>query len=173
MYIILGGDSIAQLVKHLTLDFGWSHDLRVVRLNPESGSTLGMGSASYPLPPPKKKECIKSCFLVSFPQVLVLRITMILALNLYLLLMLGPSKQCPGWMVREAATDSKRGGAQGFRSQVRSHVQSGKLFGRRNPASHGHGKRLTRSGDQEPEGLSGWVAVGWLLPLLNAQIQLQ
>ena len=39
---------MAQLVKHLTLDsldFGSGYDLRVVRLSPVLGSTLGMESA--------------------------------------------------------------------------------------------------------------------------------
>ena len=32
---------VAQLVKCLTLDFGSSHDLRVVKLSPMSGSEMG------------------------------------------------------------------------------------------------------------------------------------
>lgn len=39
------GVSMAQLVKHPILDFGSGHDLRVVRLRPASGSSLGVESA--------------------------------------------------------------------------------------------------------------------------------
>ena len=35
-----GGSWVAQLVKHLALGFGSSHDLRVVGLNPALDSTL-------------------------------------------------------------------------------------------------------------------------------------
>ena len=38
---------MAQLVKSLTLDFGSGHDLRVVKLNPVSGSVLSLETA-YP-----------------------------------------------------------------------------------------------------------------------------
>ena len=41
----LVGAWVAQLVEHLTLDFGSGHDLRVMRLSPGSGFTLGMESA--------------------------------------------------------------------------------------------------------------------------------
>ena len=33
---------MAQSVKHLTLDFGSGHDLRVVKLSPELGSALSV-----------------------------------------------------------------------------------------------------------------------------------
>ena len=33
---------MAQSVKHLTLDFGSGHDLRVVKLSPELGSALSI-----------------------------------------------------------------------------------------------------------------------------------
>ena len=49
---IVRGAWVAQLVKHLTLDFGSSHDLRVVR----SGSMLGVDSACdslFPSVPPR------------------------------------------------------------------------------------------------------------------------
>jgi len=36
---------VAQSVGHWTLDFSSGHDLRVVGLNPESGSVLGRESA--------------------------------------------------------------------------------------------------------------------------------
>ena len=39
------GSWVAQLVKHLTPDFGSGHDLRVVSSSPASGSLLGMESA--------------------------------------------------------------------------------------------------------------------------------
>ena len=39
------GTWVAQLVKHLTLDFSLDHDLRVVKLNPALGSALGVGHA--------------------------------------------------------------------------------------------------------------------------------
>ena len=40
-----GGSVVAQSVKHLTLDFGSGHDLRVVRSSPASGSMLGIEPA--------------------------------------------------------------------------------------------------------------------------------
>ena len=48
---------MAQLVKHLTFDFGSDHDLRVVRWSPAVGSMLAMEPASFrlllsPLPLP-------------------------------------------------------------------------------------------------------------------------
>ena len=39
------GTWVAQSVKHLTLDFGSGHGLRVMRWNPMSGSKLGTESA--------------------------------------------------------------------------------------------------------------------------------
>ena len=36
------GALVDQLVKHPTPDYSSGHDLRVVRLSPKSGSTLGM-----------------------------------------------------------------------------------------------------------------------------------
>ena len=39
----------AQLVKHLTLDFGSGYDLRIERLSPTSGSMLSGELASLPL----------------------------------------------------------------------------------------------------------------------------
>ena len=33
---------VAQSVKHLTLDFSWGHDLRVMSLSPALGSALGV-----------------------------------------------------------------------------------------------------------------------------------
>ena len=39
------GTWVAQLLKHLTLDFISGHDLTVVRWNPVSGSVLGMEPA--------------------------------------------------------------------------------------------------------------------------------
>ena len=36
---------MAQLVEHLTLDFGSGYDLVVVRLSPVSGPMLGVGPA--------------------------------------------------------------------------------------------------------------------------------
>lgn len=126
----------------------------MARPSPALGSILGVESASPPLPflptPPSKKGIYiilvsvlkkKKIQKTTKPQVPVLRLTMTLAVNLCLLLMSGPSKQCPCWMVREAVTDTKSGGAQGFWSHFRSHVQSGKLFGKRNPVSRGHGKK--------------------------------
>ena len=56
---IFGGAWVAQSVKHLTLDFGSGHDLRVMRLSPSLGSTLGMESAYiiFPLlPSPTSKK---------------------------------------------------------------------------------------------------------------------
>lgn len=43
---------VAQLVECQTLDFGLGHNLKMVRQNPELGSTLGGESASlsFPLP---------------------------------------------------------------------------------------------------------------------------
>ena len=45
---------MAQLVKHLTLDFGPGYDLGVVRSSPKLSSALSGESAgdSLPLPPP-------------------------------------------------------------------------------------------------------------------------
>jgi len=45
---------VVQLVKHLTLDFGSGHDLRVVRSSPALGSVLAVGPAwdSLSAPPP-------------------------------------------------------------------------------------------------------------------------
>ena len=40
-----GGSCVAQSFKYLTLDFDSCHDLRVVRLSPMSGSTLGVEPA--------------------------------------------------------------------------------------------------------------------------------
>ena len=49
------GTWVAQLVKHLTLDFGSSHDLRVLRSSSMWGLPLSMESAnpslSVPTPP--------------------------------------------------------------------------------------------------------------------------
>jgi len=42
---------VAELVKHVTLDFGSGHDLRAVRLSPMSGSELSMESACESLSP--------------------------------------------------------------------------------------------------------------------------
>ena len=42
---------MAQLVKDPTLDFGSGHDLRVLRLSPESDSMLSKESARDCLPP--------------------------------------------------------------------------------------------------------------------------
>ena len=42
---------MAQSVKHQILDFVSGHDLTVVRLNPETGSVLGMEPASDSLSP--------------------------------------------------------------------------------------------------------------------------
>ena len=39
---LVWGTSVAQLVKHLALNFSSGHDLRIVRSNPVSGSALGM-----------------------------------------------------------------------------------------------------------------------------------
>ena len=39
------GTWVVQLAKHLTLDFGSGHDLRVMRSSPKSGSTFSMESA--------------------------------------------------------------------------------------------------------------------------------
>ena len=39
------GTWVAQLVKHLTLEYGSGHDPRVVGLSPASGNTLGMEPA--------------------------------------------------------------------------------------------------------------------------------
>ena len=36
------GDSVAQSVKYMTLDFGSGHDLRVMRSSPASGSMLSV-----------------------------------------------------------------------------------------------------------------------------------
>ena len=47
----------AQAVKHLPLDFGSSHDLRVMRLSPASGSTLSMKSAWDSLLPSASHPC--------------------------------------------------------------------------------------------------------------------
>jgi len=41
---------MAQLVKHLTLDFNSDHDLRVLRSSPRAGFMLSRESASLPLP---------------------------------------------------------------------------------------------------------------------------
>ena len=41
----LGGAWVAQSVKHLALDFGSGHDLRVVRLSPVLGSMFSRESA--------------------------------------------------------------------------------------------------------------------------------
>lgn len=41
----LRGTWVAQFVKHLTLNFGSGHDLRVVRSSPASGSMLSEESA--------------------------------------------------------------------------------------------------------------------------------
>ena len=47
---------MAQSIKHLTLDFGSGHDLKVMRSSPMSGSALGGGgpleNLSFPLPLP-------------------------------------------------------------------------------------------------------------------------
>ena len=43
--VVSWGTWVAQLVKYQTLDFGSGHDLRVLRLSPEWGSTVGMESA--------------------------------------------------------------------------------------------------------------------------------
>ena len=56
------GAWVAHLVKHLTLDFGSGHDLRVVRPSPTSGSARGMELLKIlslflslsPLPPTKR-----------------------------------------------------------------------------------------------------------------------
>ena len=57
---------VAQSPKHLILDFGSGHDLRVVRSSLTSGSMLGVESAldslspspSIPLPPPPQKNVV-------------------------------------------------------------------------------------------------------------------
>ena len=38
----MGGACVAQLVKHLNLNFSSGHDLRVVRSSPKLGSMLGV-----------------------------------------------------------------------------------------------------------------------------------
>ena len=48
------GAWVAQLVKHLTLDFGSGHDLMVVGWSPALGSVLCRESASPSLPPAHK-----------------------------------------------------------------------------------------------------------------------
>lgn len=39
------GSTLGGLVKHLILDFGSGHDLRVMRVSPASGSVLSLRSA--------------------------------------------------------------------------------------------------------------------------------
>ena len=42
---LVWGTWVAQLVKHLTLDFSLGHDLRVVRSSSKTGSLISQGSA--------------------------------------------------------------------------------------------------------------------------------
>ena len=59
------GTWVAQLVGHLSLDFGSGHALRVLRLSLGVGSALSGESAGDPLPPQTSQ--IKKCIDVSEP----------------------------------------------------------------------------------------------------------
>ena len=57
--VLFWGSWVAQSVKHLTLDFGSAHDLRVVRLSPGLGSMLGVEPAWDSLSaPPSCLPCL-------------------------------------------------------------------------------------------------------------------
>ena len=55
-----GGPWVAQSGKHLSLEFGSGHDLRVMRLSPALGSMLGVEPVKIlclSAPPPLIREC--------------------------------------------------------------------------------------------------------------------